>query len=139
MDAVDVVDELFVAQASGGLRAPAAGVECRDRSVQFPAYGLAPEVASEVVDHRVCLVRGWSSSFAKTPLIFGHGTLDPVEPQVPEEHTTHDRSRVGPSAESSLPGRGVVAGRRGSTMTPYMARVAVRPASIGPAPACSCR
>ncbi|WP_404200453.1 hypothetical protein [Streptomyces tauricus] len=65
MDAVDVLDELFVELSPGGLRASAVGIVCRDREVQFPAYGLDPEVVAEMIDHRVSLVRGWSSSFAK--------------------------------------------------------------------------
>ncbi|WP_237404645.1 hypothetical protein [Actinacidiphila reveromycinica] len=63
MDAVDVLHELFVALSPGGLQALAASVVRRDRQVQFRAYGLDPEVVAEVVDHRVGLVRGWSSSF----------------------------------------------------------------------------
>lgn len=61
----DMPDELFVVLLPGGLRPSAAGIERRDRQVQFPAYGLDPEVVAEVIDHRVGLVRGWSSSLAK--------------------------------------------------------------------------
>ncbi|SFF31437.1 hypothetical protein SAMN02787118_105292 [Streptomyces mirabilis] len=61
----DLLDQLLVPQASGGLRPGAAGVVRRDRQVQFPAHGLDPEVVAEVVDDRVGLVRGWSSSLAK--------------------------------------------------------------------------
>ncbi|MGV9703917.1 hypothetical protein [Streptomyces sp. NPDC003483] len=65
MNPADVFHQLFVALSPSRLRTSAACVVYRDRKVQFPAYGPDPEVAAEVVDHRVGLVRGWSSSFAK--------------------------------------------------------------------------
>jgi hypothetical protein len=58
-------DEPFATQAPDGCGSPAAGVVGRDRQVQFPAHRLDPEVVAEVIDHRVGLVPGWSSSFAK--------------------------------------------------------------------------
>nr|WP_248861359.1 hypothetical protein [Streptomyces halobius] len=58
VDAAEVLNEFFIAPPAGGFRALAAGVACRDRQVQFPAYELDPDVVAEVADHRVGLVRG---------------------------------------------------------------------------------
>lgn len=65
MDAVDVVDELFVAQAAGGLRALRRALNAETDKSSSRHTGSPPKSPRRWLIIRVCLVRGWSSSFAK--------------------------------------------------------------------------